>query len=315
MSFPRALMALVFSAGLAAAADPVLLNLVMKDPLMVAGLDVDRARSSPFGQRILAEMKDEDAEFQKLLSATGFDPRRDLREVVLASTGGTSDGHPLVVVRGTFDPGRIGNYLQAEGAKSLGIYKGVQIWGGKNSQPNNEGAFAFLDSSLAVFGKTADVQGAIDRRLTNTGGLSPGVGSKVAQWSGNDAWFVSTASLATLGVGKDGKNGLLPGGVPTDAIREAAAGVRFGSMIELNGELLARSDQDANALADVFRFITAMIRLNADKPGMEDALKLANSLQVSTTGSTVKFSMAVSEEQLGRMLNAKRRPGAQTVQR
>lgn len=305
--FPyRALLALTLSAGLAAAADPALLQLVMKDPHMVAGLDIDRAKNSPFGQKILGEMKDEDAGFQKFVASTGFDPRRDLREVVLASKGASKGENTLIAVRGSFDPGRIARFLESEGGVAAS-YRGVEVWKGGKKR-GEDGAFAFLDSSVALFGTEAMVKEAIDRR--QAGGLAMGgeMAARVNDWSArHDAWFVSSAALAVMGIGKSGNNALLPGGISMDSIKQANAGVRFGNVVELSGELMARSDKDATALGDILRFLASMVRLNADKPGMEEALKIADSLQVSTSGDRMRFSLSMTEEQLEKMLDSKGR--------
>ena len=302
MMLRRTFCAMALLAGTALAADPTLLRLVPAEARMVAGIDFDRAKNSPFGQKILGEMKEEDAGFQKFVSSTGFDPRRDLREVILAATGPARSEAALIAVRGTFDSAKIGQFLRAQGAVST-LYKGVELWRNTKNEQSN-GMVAFPNSSLAFFGKDDAVKAAIDRYQGAPTGMSAEVAGRVNDWSAkNDAWFVSTAALAELGVGKSGQNAILPGGLTVDAIREASAGVRFGSIVELTGEVNTRSAQDATALADVMRFLASMVRMNADKPGMEDALKVVDTLQVSTSGSAMKFSLSVSEDQLQKMLN------------
>jgi hypothetical protein len=306
MSLLRPLLGIVFAAGLAAAADPALLNLVMKDPRMVAGLDAGRAKNSPFGARILAEMKEEDPGFQKFVSATGFDPRRDLREVVLASDGEGAGSRTLLVVKGVFDEGRIAAWLRSEGAKSS-LYRGVDVWS-TEKRKHADDAFALLGGTLAVFGREASVREAIDRRGAGGSQLSGEMAARVAEWSGRcDAWFVSATPLEELGIGKGGGNAILPGGLNLGAVRQAAAGVRFGGLIEVSGDFTARSEKDAEALGDVFRFVASMIRLNA-KPGMEDALKAAESLRVSIAGASAKFTIEIPEELVEKLIGNRRKP-------
>jgi hypothetical protein len=302
----RSLLGIFLATAIAAAADPALVNLVMKDPRMVAGVDVDRAKNSPFGQKILSEMKEEDPGFQKFVSSTGFDPRRDLREVLLASDGDGANARSMMVVKGDFNTGKIASWLKSEGAKQ-DSYRGIELWStGKGRRADD--VFAFLSDTLAVFGREAAVKEAIDRRGANASQLSGEMASRVAEWSGKaDAWFVSAASFNEMGIGKGGKNAIMPGGLNFDAIRQAAAGVRFGSMIEVSGDFMARSEKDAEALGDVFRFVVSMIRLNA-KPGMEDALKVAESLRISTSGTSLTFSLEIPEEQVEKMLESKRKP-------
>src|SRR3982750_1819677 len=72
----------------AKAADPQLLNLMMPDAKVVAGVNVDQAKTSPFGQYVLTQIQaTQSAELQKLTALTGFDPTRDVHEVLVGSNG------------------------------------------------------------------------------------------------------------------------------------------------------------------------------------------------------------------------------------
>lgn len=293
----------------AAAADPALLRLVPAEPQMVAGLDVERARLSPFGQRILAEMKDEDEQFRKLVESTGFDPRRDLREIVVASVKGASASEGVVLVRGAFDGARIGRFLEQEGGKKE-VYRGVEIWQGKGKE--QAAVFAFVNSALALFGNSGPVRAAIDRHQAGGADLAGALGARVQEWSRNDAWFVSGVPLSEMG---RGPGGLVPGRLNVDSIREASAGVRFGSVVDLAGELNMRSAQDATALADLVRFIVSMVRANAAQPGVDELSKIVDSLQLATSGEMMKFSLSITEAQLEKLLDGGKRKARAVARR
>jgi hypothetical protein len=298
-------LALALACGLAAA-DPALLSLLPKDPLMIAGVDVTRAKASSFGQRILAEMKEEDSNFRELADSTGFDPRRDLREAILA-TGGKSGANTVIVARGSFDPSKISAFLRANGSEPS-IYNGVELWSGsKKTSPG--GAIAIVDSSLAIFGQDPAVRAAIDRRSAAASALSPDLQKRIVEWSANDAWVITTAPFTGLGVNKDGQNRVMPAGLSGDAIRSAGAGVRFGPVILVSAEALTRSGQDAQALSDVFGFLVSMLRLNSGRPGAAAALKAADTLQTTINGATVRVSLSVPEELLDQMMQ-RRSPAA-----
>jgi hypothetical protein len=318
MNYRRLILVLLVAAFTLAAADPGLIRLMPKDPTMVAGIDLERAKGSPFGQRILLEMKDEEPQLQKFIAATGFDPRKDIREVVLSASGDMKTGpkgNALVAVRGSFDASKLTRWMVSEGGVS-GVYNGVELvrpkQGEKSGPPS---AIAFLDNSLALVGDELMVKEAIDRRAANTPGLNADMAARVAEWSSkNDAWFVSSPALADVGVGSaESNNRVLPGGVQLDAVRQAFAGVRFGSILEINAETLMRSDKDATALADVARFLVTMLRMNADKPGMEELIRIAESMQVSTAGNTFRFAISIPETQLEKLLNDKKKGRAEKV--
>src|SRR5438270_13057964 len=73
-------------AGILPAVDQHLINLVMPDAKVLAGVNVVSAKNSSFGKYILGQMPSND-EFQKMSILTGFDPRQDLIELLAASNG------------------------------------------------------------------------------------------------------------------------------------------------------------------------------------------------------------------------------------
>ena len=98
-----AVSSLLALATVASAADPQLLKLVMPDAKVVSGIDIDKVRSTPFGMFFLNQLPAPDSEFQQFVNATGFDPRRDIHEVLMASPGDPAKKSGLLLVRGDFD--------------------------------------------------------------------------------------------------------------------------------------------------------------------------------------------------------------------
>lgn len=90
----------------APAADPGLLRLVMPDAKVIAGIQVDQSKNTAFGQYVLSHMQVDDQGLNKFIQATGFDPRRDVSEIVIASnwSSATPQSRWLVLAKGQFDP-------------------------------------------------------------------------------------------------------------------------------------------------------------------------------------------------------------------
>src|ERR1019366_6617537 len=109
----------------AKAADPQLLGLVMPDAKVLAGINVDQAKATPFGVYVLGQIAPQDQGLQQLATMLGFDPRRDVSELVVASTA-VSGSAGLAVARGIFDPAKIAAAALLAGAKSE-IYNGINI--------------------------------------------------------------------------------------------------------------------------------------------------------------------------------------------
>jgi hypothetical protein len=296
----RTLLSLPAAALLLTAADPGLLKLVPADARMIAGIDVDRARNSAFGQRIMAQIKEDDKGFQEFVAATGFDPRRDMREVVVAGTETTNKG--LVLMRGAFDMARIRATLVAKGATAVS-YQGVELWSTSGAK-GGEGAISILDSTLAVAGSEDMVKAALDLRNAPSSLPAP-LASKINTWSANyDAWFVANGPLGANAARMGTLNG--SANIPIDSVQEAAAGVRIRADLEIAAEAVMRSPQDATALADIVRFLASMVRGNAGKNGIdENTLKILDTLQVSTAGSVTRLSVTVPEQSLEKILERK----------
>jgi hypothetical protein len=288
----------VVTAGLAPAADPDLLNLLMPEAKLVIGINVEQAKTTPFGQSVLARLQREDPGFARFVNGTGFDPRRDVREVIIASTGNRPEGG-LVVARGFFNSARLAEFAKLEGA-TVASFQGVDIISGPKS--DHKGAFAFLDSTTAVGGDIDSVKAAISRRSA-PGGLSATLRAKIGDLSSNDVWFASTLSGADLvsRVPDSRASGIAQGDI-LQAVEQSSAGVKFGTMVEIKGEALMRSDKDATALADVARFLGGMVQLNRDKPGAGSVATLIEQMDIRTEANVVKFSLAVPQDQLEKLM-------------
>lgn len=286
-------LALFAAASWAAAADPALVRLIMPDARVVSGIQVDQSKVSPFGRYLLSQFK-EDQQFRDFVANTGFDPRQDVQEILIASTGVQQKGGPgLVLVRGRFDTARILVQAKQHGATAT-MYQGVDV-----ITDGSEKWVAFPEPSLAVVGDQTNVKAALDRRSTGSS-LDPLLAAKVSDMSSrNDAWFVSTLPLSTL----RGLPTLTPptGGTaaasPLQSIEEVSGGVKFGSAILVSGEAKARSEKDASALADVVRFLLAMAG-SAQTPEAQRVTALLQTLDLSTQGNVLRYSLNVPEEQV-----------------
>jgi len=280
------------------AADPALLNLVMPDAQVVAGVNIAKAKTSSFGQFVLRSLP-ANSDFDKFVTASGFDPRKDLEEVVMATSGGHKNG--LVVARGTFNAAKIAALAAADGKHKVTTYNGAQLI--TSSDPADQGAMAIWQDtapSLALVGDINTVKSAIDRRKTATA-LNSVLAAKIAAYSATDAWTVSIVPLSSLRAGKaelpgNPLNGILQGDL-LKKVQETSGGVTFTSPVLVTGEAVADSDQDATALRDVVRLLASMIQTGGNTAEAPVAT-LVKSLEVSAEGKVLKLSISIPEAQL-----------------
>lgn len=299
---------LVAASSAFAAGGSSLLPLVMPDAKVVTGLNVSQSQASPFGQYILSQMKP-GSDFDKLSAAVGFDPRRDLREVVAASpvvdpSAATSD-HGLILGRGSFQPAKIAVAAKLSGSSTI-TYKGFEIL--SNTANGKNGGLTFLDSSTVVLGDLASVKGAIDRRAAGTAFSGPLADEARQISSVDDAWFVSSVPSSFLAgklPGAGGGNG--PGFNPASILQsviQTAGGAKFTSAgVTLSLEALTNSNQNAQSLADVLRFAVSMIQMNRNSnPGAGKAASIADSATFSANGPLMRVSVTLPEDQVEQLL-------------
>lgn len=298
-----AILSFFLLAGALPAVDQHLLSLVMPDAKVLAGVNVDLAKTSPFGQYVLAHMQADSNGLQKFIQQTGFDPGKDLTEVLMASRG-DSGRKGLVLARGTFNAAGI---LQAA-AKAGGTvetYNGIQIISGKDESQTH--ALAFLDNgATAVAGDLDSIKAAIDRSAHPNGSLDPALVAKVGQLStALDAWTVSFVPVSAMGTHTPGP--VLPAPLQGDllkTIQQASGGVKFGAIVQISGEAVAKDAKDASSLADVIKFFATMIQMNAPAKNGAQFISLVQSLNVTTDKNTVRLALNIPEDQLESILSA-----------
>jgi len=286
------------------AADGTLLSLAPPDTRMVAGIYVDRTRNTPFGQFVLAQMKEEDPNLKLFIESTGFDPRHDLNEVLIVSKSASSRSkNGLILARGIFNGPQIIAAGKAKGAISS-LYKNVELLSHTGS---DKGALAVMDGSVAIAGDLTSVKAAIDQRKGQSL-LETRLSAKVTQVSGQyDAWFAAIGFAAPVGSNAQtpGRPGQL-GAASLQSIEQTSGGVKFGSVVQVSGEAVTRSDKDAQSLVDVTRFLAGLITMNKDgSPETANLAALAQSLDVKADGNTVRLSFSMAESDLERLVQPK----------
>lgn len=282
--------------AMAAAADPQLLNMVMPDAQVVAGVNVEQAKTSPFGQYVLSQISPQDPNLAKLSADTGFDPTRDVRELLVATQGANANAG-LALARGQFDVAKISAAAKASGATVETYARATLI-----VEPNKKGGFAFPDGTIVVAGTVDLVKAALDRRSSTATPLSAQLVTKVNSLStSQDAWLVSLVSPASL---KAGHGPQLPGGVANQntfqQVTQFNGGIKFGSSVVLTAEAIAQTAQDAASLAGVVQFLASLAQTQSN--GDPNAALVLKSLTVAAQGTSVKIGLSLPTDQFQNLI-------------
>jgi hypothetical protein len=305
-----------------ASVDAALLALVPPGSKVVAGIDFEKARASQFGQFVTAKMNTTDQGLARFVAETGFDPRHDLQQVLIAATEPTGNGNPskvAVLARGTFDQDRIRAAAKAKGIASR-PFQGVDLFVDK-SDHNGPNAFAFLDEGTGVMGDTESVQQVIANRGAATV-LDPALQAAITRTaSENDVWFVSSLSGDFLAHHVNAQvNGDQPNSEAKPAFAQAQAlqsvvqssgGIQFGSSVRVSFDAITRSPQDATSLADVVRFFASMVQMSRQKdPRAGIAASAFDNMDLKTDGDALHVSIWVPEKSLEQLIEEIPKPGS-----
>ena len=310
-----AIACLLSSAAVASAADSTLLKFVMPDAKVVSGINVDSIMLTPFGQFFLSLLPAPDQGFEQAMSMTGFYPRRDIHEIVMASPAEPGKKTGLLLVRADFDKERILELLKAVG-KTPEVYGGSEMLASPGSSNKISQAVAFLGNSVIAAGDVDSVKGAIDRSRT-AATLDAALLAKIATVSANrDVWVLSTASISSFA--KSVQNSHVSGALQGDLIKgiqQSSGGVKFGSTIEVSGELTTRSNEDASSLASVVQFFMNMAQGNSGASGHPELNSLVHNLTVHADSNAVKVSLSIPEADLETIVKVSQHTGTRKAPR
>jgi hypothetical protein len=291
--------------------DQGLLNLVPAETKVIGGFAIEAGKVSPFGQYLVSHLQLHESDIQKLADDTGFDPRRDLQEVLFAGVAPAQDSaqHPPVVViaRGNFDPMKVKSQILAKGGHTES-YRGVDLLTGPR---NSHGSIAFLDTTLAILGDSTMVRSVIANRQSPTL-VDSQLEQKVhAVSDSNEAWFASILPGSQLpGRTAFSNQGQQINGAAIQSILQSSGGVHFATEgLQISFEALTRSDKDAQALSDVFRFFAGMVQMQREnQPEVASLASALNGMQLTTGGSTLRMSLLLPEKTVEQLVSQARKP-------
>ncbi len=281
----RLFIAAVSLPGLAAAADPAMLELVMPDAGMVMEMNLDRIAASPLGLAMSNQMKGELAGFrpswQDPSVTAGLDWNHYAQEILMASAP-AAPGKPassIVIVRGLLDPALIESLGAFRGAKTN--YLGVPILSNGPGAP----VVAFLDGSISVIGQSADVKAAIARRGQNAP-PSPALTEGLNRYEGQfDVWLVSTAPIG-------GKAPVGPSMKWLERTESFTGGIRVSPDFELSAQMNMRSEKEVADMADSLRWFAGVVQTQENTSiSLED-------LNFRVDGKTLSLALQVPEPQI-----------------
>lgn len=290
--------------SLFASVDQELLSMAPPEATFLTGIDVARTSASPFGQHILSSAGQEQ-DFQQLLNASGFDPRRDLQQLLLAGiTNKATNGRFALLARGNFDVTKLSSSLQTHGFKPSSANGTTLLVG---SGVNNTMALAFPHAGIAVMGDVATVREVL------AGGSStspdPELLKEVSEVGpGNDVWFATLLSANILGnqLSTSPSSPQLFNPEILRSITHSSGGIQFGSTVSLAVHLVTRSEQDAQSVSDLLKFAGNLLQAKqGEDPRLNVIAAALSTMQLQQQGPRVDATFAVDERVLEHFIDQK----------
>jgi hypothetical protein len=238
-------------ASLAASAqqhpDPVLARMIPPGSVSILGVRMDQIKSTPMYIKMIAERKLPDLD--RFAQETGFDPRRDVREMLVASNG--TQGASVVLARGSFP--KVGDL---EG-KMKTFKHGIYIIHG-----DDKAGFCLLDSSTAAAGPLPGLYAALDHWYSHAPPATPDLLKRVESIPvAAQIWAVSAG-----GFNIPGNITMRQGGTDFAQIFRNVeetvfwADLRSGLDATLEGDV--KTEEDAKNLGDAARGLIGIGRLS-----------------------------------------------------
>lgn len=274
------------------------------DTRFVMGIDVHRFVQSPFYKKFATQGGRPQA-FTDLEQKTGFNPERDVDQVLIAGRPDQGKEGGLVIVRGRFDRYKLSQMVESEGKRvTTKKHEGNPLYVFNEGQ-KGASALAFLghDDDLLVMGSQKSVEAAVSSHFQGQTPLKQNAqltGLLERVKPGSTFWMVGDQSLLSQ----------MPSAVP-------APGGSGGAQLQLpalkalmvTGELEpivtvdvtgdAADAAAAGQLADIVRGFVALASLQAaQKPELAG---LKNAISVTTDQSSVHLSARVPYEVLEAM--------------
>lgn len=215
----------------------------------------------------------------------GFDPLKDLDEIVVATSLEGDNPPALVICRGRFPVDEI--------EKGAQRYRGVAI-----RQVQNGSAIAVIDANTVIAGDLKQVRGAIERRAIHAVGLSPALARKVGQLSGRYTIWGAGTVPATYHPPAGGPDGF-------SSLDRFDFGIALSQGLEVAATLHVRDAADAQKLTSMMQFVEMMSKAQPDSSGTK--------FQSHVDNGTLTVAVAVPEQALRKALEQQRGMIAQAM--
>ena len=268
--------------------DSALRRFIAPDTLALAGMDLDKIRTTPFYAR---HKKQLDLPVLNTFSGqSGLDFRRDLATLLL-----TWNGKGMVIAgRGNFDKDKIQQLLGADAFRS--DYKTFTLFEYRGN------AVTFAGAEVAVAGELRSVKSAIDVEESRDGRVPDELSASLAELSKADQiWVVSRGSLPFADMPASSERASILSNF-AGYVKATSMGITIDGGLHFKAEIDCISATGAKRVNDGVRGGIGFARLAVKNKDL-DLLPLYNAVHVKQEKQSVYLDGDLSPEFADKLLN------------
>jgi hypothetical protein len=271
--------------------DPALLPLIPADTVSLGGVRVDALQKTETWKRLAAS-----PQWTRLMDnftkEVGFDPRKDLLEILWASNGKES----LFFIRNRFSQMNIEPLVRREGYQRL-AYKGYPMLG------DEEFAALFMNASTAIVGRTARLRQIIDQRDGGPATLSKDLLAKAETIPATThLWVVANPSaLPLLGTVEPSSN--LAANLPRllQGVHYLTVALDLTNGLQTQAAIDCKDDASARQWQNSVKGLAGIARLTLPEAQRNAMLPLLDSIEVQLQGNTAITRFGIDLATLDRL--------------
>jgi hypothetical protein len=277
--------------------DEATLKLLPPETEAVAFFDVASLRHAPLVQEALKTYAPAiDGDLGEFITATGFDPRRDLDKVTVAKIG---PQQMLAIAHARFDKFKIEQFIKD---KSRGRVSS-QAHLGRTIYTDRDKAFSLIDDVI-IAGNVQAVKKAIDQMsLPGSMPLRSDLMEQIRTIeAGNQVWAVGDFSVQDL---PRGVRGSAPAQEILKSMRSGTYQMRVDQDLHAKGVAHFEDAEAAKNLSEMARGFIAIAKLQVAKD--KDLLHLLDGIQIQNSGPSIVVNIDEPGELLKKLPDFRQR--------
>jgi hypothetical protein len=267
---------------------PALEALVPSDTVVVLGVNLATIRDTPVFQKLLTRVPL--PQLESFAQQTGLDPRKDLSEILLCSSGKTG----LLLVRGMFRPADIEARFKSHNIPPSN-YKGHLLFG-DGGGGDTRWDITFLDDSTAAAGTVPEIHNLLDQPNGAGRGLPLPLRDLLRTLpAGDQVYGALTGGVENLNfpLPREGNLGNIMQALRS--VNSAALGMDLSKGMDAIAVVNGSTERDAKFVHDLVRGLVGFGRLNTPD-NQPNLLKLYDSIQVTQQQAQTKATANVPQE-------------------